>query len=233
MLLLALSGVYAQGIKVIYHEQMKDAPIEMKMGTAGGVSITTSSSTEAKQGKSMMLVQYKDQSVYEPFITQSEAAVKKSIDPKFREPEIFAIRHKNRKTGRLTSQETLFGEQYLVVETLADFGWKQVAEEKKVGNYTCKKAVDASGEVTAWYCPDIPSGDGPGIYQGLPGLILQIERKEGKITAVEIDTEYTLTKRVVAPVNGKKTDRKSFDALKKEKIEESGIQGSGITIKIQ
>lgn len=228
-------GSYAQGVKVIYNEQIKASPIEIKSGNQGvsGITITTSSSNEKNQGKRKVLYIYKEQSLYEPYITQSEASIQENIDSKYKVPEISSIVHKNKKTNQLVAQETLADKKYLLSEPLTDFGWNLVNEEKKINDYTCKKAVDASGTVTAWYCPDIEVKDGPGIYYGLPGLILQIEKKEGNITAQEIDTDYAPTKRIIAPVSGEKMNRKAFEELKKKTTEEMGIQSNGNIIKIK
>jgi len=50
-------------------------------------------------------------------------------------------------------------------------------EEKKEENKEPKKI-----EVTAWYTLDIPVSNGPGVYWGLPGLILEIN--EGRTTVL-------------------------------------------------
>lgn len=54
--------------------------------------------------------------------------------------------------------------------------WNLCSGEKKIQEYTCKKAtcIYRGREYTAWYCPDIALSEGPYVFKGLPGLILEI-----------------------------------------------------------
>lgn len=55
--------------------------------------------------------------------------------------------------------------------------WKIINETKEVLGYPCRKAtVTYRGRnYTAWYSDKLPLNDGPYIFRGLPGLILEIE----------------------------------------------------------
>lgn len=75
--------------------------------------------------------------------------------------------------------------------------WTVTGETKIVGAYKCYKAVanehlySRKGyyydkKVVAWFTTSIPLNFGPGHYQGLPGLILQVERDKFTLTAIEI-----------------------------------------------
>ena len=48
--------------------------------------------------------------------------------------------------------------------------------------------MDSTTTVTAWYAPSIAIKDGPGIYNGLPGLILEVEIKNSKNKGIESST---------------------------------------------
>jgi GLPGLI family protein len=54
--------------------------------------------------------------------------------------------------------------------------WTLFDEEKDIEGYKCKKAsCDYRGRhYIAWYAPEIPIGEGPYVFSGLPGLILEI-----------------------------------------------------------
>lgn len=62
--------------------------------------------------------------------------------------------------------------------------WKLETETKKIQNLVCYKATGVVAHdqvlqnVIAWYCPEIPFPHGPLGYGGLPGLILELQRKD-------------------------------------------------------
>jgi len=76
--------------------------------------------------------------------------------------------------------------------------WEITGKTKKIGNYTCRQAKTTEKvysrqgyfiykDVVAWFAPDIPISFGPKNYNGLPGLILQIEDREYTLTAIKIN----------------------------------------------
>ncbi|WP_082376981.1 GLPGLI family protein [Chryseobacterium indologenes] len=54
-------------------------------------------------------------------------------------------------------------------------------ETRKIGSYTCKKAEGTykGRHYIAWYTNEIPISDGPYVFKGLPGLILEIFDTKG------------------------------------------------------
>lgn len=81
--------------------------------------------------------------------------------------------------------------KYEYEESQPELKWQLYNESKKILDYNCKKAtVKYRGrEFTAWYTTEIPVNNGPYIFEGLPGLILEIEDSKNKyhFTAVGID----------------------------------------------
>ena len=76
--------------------------------------------------------------------------------------------------------------------------WEITSKTKKIGNYTCRQAKTTEKlysrqghffykDAVAWFTPDIPISFGPKNYNGLPGLILQIEDREYTLTAIKIN----------------------------------------------
>ena len=76
--------------------------------------------------------------------------------------------------------------------------WEITGKTKKIGNYTCRQAKTTEKlysrqghffykDVVAWFTPDIPISFGPKNYNGLPGLILQIEDREYTLPAIKIN----------------------------------------------
>lgn len=78
------------------------------------------------------------------------------------------------------------------------FEWEITNQTKKIGKYNCRQAKITeklysreghffNKNVIAWFTPEIPVSFGPKNYNGLPGLILQIEDKAYTLTAVKIN----------------------------------------------
>mgnify|MGYP001157145199 FL=1 len=96
----------------------------------------------------------------------------------------------NRKTDSLIWAIKAVGEKFLV--NLDKIDWKLEKKRKTISGYSCFKASAKipleSGKlqsVVAWYTREIPLNYGPLQYNGLPGLVVQLE------TGSEL---YTLTK---------------------------------------
>lgn len=58
---------------------------------------------------------------------------------------------------------------------IGDLTWEFTDETKEIMGYECRKATlsNAPGYV-AWFASKLPINDGPGIYKGLPGLVLEV-----------------------------------------------------------
>lgn len=63
-----------------------------------------------------------------------------------------------------------------VINVNENLNWKLFEETKKFNQYNCQKAqVNYGGRLwIAWFTKDIPINDGPYIFDGLPGLIVDI-----------------------------------------------------------
>lgn len=81
------------------------------------------------------------------------------------------------------------GEMYLI--SLESYDWKLTKEQKKIGDYNCFKAIalknnsEESNNI-AWYTLDIPLGYGPKYFNGLPGLIMELNTKQGSFKATKV-----------------------------------------------
>jgi Protein of unknown function (Porph_ging). len=93
---------------------------------------------------------------------------------------------------------------------------------------------------TAWYTPQIPVTNGPGIYQGLPGLILEINDGTTTIVCTEVILNPKEKINITPPKKGKKVNQATFVKIKRKKSEEmlekmksrKGIDmGNGVNIK--
>lgn len=95
--------------------------------------------------------------------------------------------------------------------------WSITTETKIIDNYKCYKATSINSinsgfdkefrfPIIAWFCPDLPYSYGPNGYGGLPGLIMELQVRNGifglkkimmntdqKFSKKELDNIKTLT----------------------------------------
>ena len=107
-----------------------------------------------------------------------------------------AIYYKNYNTNiyRYESSKknsNLITENLSIKDSIPTYKWVFEAETQNIAGYNCKKAktIRTSGsleqEITVWYSEDIPINDGPMDFNGLPGLIIQIEIGQNAIMKFE------------------------------------------------
>lgn len=71
--------------------------------------------------------------------------------------------------------------EVIIMDIIPKYSWNLSEETQSIAGYKCKKAttsiikVGRRQNITAWYCEDLPINDGPSNFNGLPGLILQLE----------------------------------------------------------
>lgn len=99
--------------------------------------------------------------------------------------------YKNLETSTIYKTTEIKGEKLTVMQK-SDLQnlWKITNETKSVGGYTAQKATlddPKLGQVTAWYLSEIAITDGPEIFNGLPGLIVEVETDKKYITLKSIN----------------------------------------------
>ncbi len=94
--------------------------------------------------------------------------------------------------------------------------------------------------ITAWYTPQISVNNGPAMYQGLPGLILEVH--DGKLTIIcskiVINPEDKVE--IKEPEKGKEVNQEKYDEIMDKKSKEmmeryapkNGRKGEGFEIRI-
>lgn len=155
------------------------------------------------------------------------------------------ILFKNTKNNTYTDQKDTMGKIFLVKDDIKKINWKLEKETKFIGKYQCFKATyikmipkpknfseynknkeeDKEVEkveriVTAWYTLQIPVNNGPAMYQGLPGLILQVN--DGKLNIVCSQIVINPKQKVIinAPKKGKEVNQKEYDKIREKKQKE-------------
>lgn len=96
-------------------------------------------------------------------------------------------------------------------------------ERKETGDPANNEPFEEKTEeitVTAWYTPDIPVNQGPGVYWGLPGLILEVNADRTTIRCTKIVMDPEGEDQIEVPKRGKEMSQSEFDVIIKEKMEE-------------
>ncbi len=151
--------------------------------------------------------------------------------------------YKNTKEKRYANKEDIMGKVFLIQDSLQDTPWKLESDTKFIGQYTCYKATrtreieritstsfnDDSSEpkttketstITAWYTLEIPVNNGPGMYWGLPGLILEVNDGSETIVCSKIVINPKDKISIEEPTNGKKVNQAAFDEIMEKKSKE-------------
>lgn len=174
-----------------------------------------------------------------------------------------SIYYKNTQEKRFANQTEIMGKIFLVKDSLPDYEWELSSETKNIGKYTCYKASFTrevenmsismvNGETkevvkkdkvttTAWYTLQVPVNNGPDDYQGLPGLILEINDGTNMIVCTEIVLNTSEKSSIQEPSKGKVVSQSKYDEIQKQKSKEmmekfksrNGFNmGNGVNVKI-
>jgi GLPGLI family protein len=161
--------------------------------------------------------------------------------------DTYGTTYKDLTAQTFLREDKIQGKEFLVTDKIEPLAWKVMGESKMIGKYNVMKAIytypkeektekekreeeekepslldmvkDKDRAVTAWFTMDIAVSNGPGIYQGLPGLILELNDGETTILCnkIEMNPEGFEIKK---PKTGKKINQADFDKLQKKKDKE-------------
>jgi GLPGLI family protein len=142
------------------------------------------------------------------------------------------IVYKNMAEDKMIDSRDFMQKQFLITGPLKARKWKIGSKQKEILGYNCMEAsfrVDSATALVAWFAPTLTTANGPSDFQGLPGMILQIDINDGErmITATEILTDSVDTSVIVAPDKGKEVTAEEFEKIREEKMKEMGIQHGG------
>lgn len=167
--------------------------------------------------------------------------------------------YKNLSEKRYVNETELLSKRFLIKDTLTNYNWKLSAETKNIGNYICYKATFTrevenvkmsfvNGEAkeekkmetivtTAWYTPQVPVGNGPANWQGLPGLILEINDGRSLIVCTEVILNNGERLSLEEPSKGKVVTQAAYEKISREKTKEmmerfKSRKGGGMKIQL-
>jgi len=110
---------------------------------------------------------------------------------------------------KFIQQKNIFGETYILADSLKRIDWKITNENRMIAGFNCRKAVGVlfdSVYVFAFYTDEITVSGGPMSLHGLPGMILgiTIPRMFSSWVASKIEINGVNYSKINAPVKGKK-----------------------------
>ncbi len=140
--------------------------------------------------------------------------------------------YKNLAESIAVDKNDLFGKEFLITDEIIKQSWKMTGNKKQILDYMAMEStitIRDTISVTAWFTPQIPVQNGPSIFGGLPGMILEVNQNDGKniIIAESIELGEIDPGMIKKPIKGKKVDREEFHKIRKEKMEEMREQRGG------
>ena len=124
--------------------------------------------------------------------------------------------YKDITNKKMTEVKDLIAETYIVETPIPRYDWKVISDSKEIMGMKCYRAT-LNDTITAWFCPEIPVSDGPDVYAGLPGLILDLEDEHYIYRCIAIDTNSR--SEVAVKKRGKKVSPEHFEELRKEMLD--------------
>ena len=144
--------------------------------------------------------------------------------------------YKNLKEQKKIDLREFFSRKFLIEGELDKITWKLTGKQKKILDYVCQEAttIRDTTVIKAWFTPQIAVSNGPHVYGGLPGLILELDINDGErtIVAQKVVLEKLEKGIIVAPKKGKKMTEEKFNKMQEEKMKEMDSEGGGTVIKI-
>ncbi|MCT4664532.1 MAG: GLPGLI family protein [Flavobacteriales bacterium] len=148
------------------------------------------------------------------------------------------------KAQQTIDKREMYGKTFSIQNALGNFEWEITGETKKIGKYTCVKALaktkeyppfepkfgkkrsekqkieQIESEIIAWFTLDIPVPYGPDKFNGLPGLILELKTNSLTFLCSKVQLNSQEAKEIEKPKGGKKISKSEYDALFVKKTKE-------------
>lgn len=128
------------------------------------------------------------------------------------------------------TQKSIYGDTYLISDTVRKVDWKISTEIRKIAGFDCRKAVGKVMDsiiVIAFYTDEILATGGPESFAGLPGMILgvAIPRMHTTWYATKLQLLDVSANDLAAPKKGKKYAGNDFRSKLTEILKGWGPDG--------
>jgi GLPGLI family protein len=136
--------------------------------------------------------------------------------------------YKDLTKNHMVDSREFMQKQFLITGPPTARKWKIGKEQKEILGYNCMEAnfqADSVTKIKAWFAPSLAVSNGPSDYQGLPGLILQVDINDGErmLTATDIKLNEADKTLIVAPTKGKEVSSEEFEKIREEKMKEMNM----------
>lgn len=94
------------------------------------------------------------------------------------------IVYQNHQSKSRVTEKKIWGEQFIIADTVRTFNWKITDSKRSICGYQCRKAIWQANDTTriyAWFCSELNPSIGPESFVGLPGTILGLATEDGGI----------------------------------------------------
>ena len=138
---------------------------------------------------SLQKLQPVDEIVVDTVNTEAYGRIFQRIDSLINPSNLFHFKNFKENVYRLDFKQR--GRDISIRDQIPEYQWTLEEGNKTIAGYSCKKATTTTTKYgrkqnyVAWYWEEIPIGDGIMGFNGLPGLILQIELNDEMRTTFE------------------------------------------------
>ena len=126
--------------------------------------------------------------------------------------------------GTVAETYEFMGRTFLIPGTQPSYAWKLSGQQSQFLGYVMQKAtaVQDSTTIEAWFTPEIPVSAGPGLFGGLPGMILVVSVNDGHTvySATEVNLTAVEDGVIKPPDDGQEVSRDEYEEIVAEKLEE-------------
>ena len=137
----------------------------------------------------------------------------------------------NNEDGTVAETRVFMGRTFLITGTRPAYEWRLSGEQSRFLDYMVQKAtaVQDSSVIEAWFTTEIPVSAGPGLFGGLPGMILSVSVDSGHTvySASEVNLTSVEDAAIKAPEGGDEVSRDEYEQIVVEKLEELRMRGRG------
>ncbi len=130
----------------------------------------------------------------------------------------------NQDEGISIESMDFMGRTFLISGELPEYAWRLTGEQSEFLGFTVQKAtaVQDSSSIEAWFTTEVPASGGPGLFSGLPGMILTVSVDDGQITysATEVSLEGLGGDVIEVPTEGDEISRDDYEQIVVEKLDE-------------
>ncbi|MBA5630429.1 GLPGLI family protein [Moheibacter lacus] len=232
-LVVAVTQVYTQDILNIEYESYLKFDVEKLQIRVEGAGV------DMNEIKRNVAQKMKEPAFYSLILNKNESEFKHIERISNDQTDGFAINlavrsnegvlYKDFQNNFSLKEMSFLNSNYLVKDSIKKFDWKISKDSKELLGYEVRKAeveIDSITTAVAWYAPKLNFKNGPDVYDGLPGLILEIQiNKENPHSGLSTRSYSAISvtvdekNKISLPKKGKEISKTAFEEMRKEQME--------------